>query len=86
RSTEQAVAIGDLPAAAKPTSHAKVRPGQHTEALDQLQDRLTNKLDTRVKVTLGKAKGRIVIEFASVQDLERIVGLISPDDPGLGLN
>jgi len=86
RSTEQMVALGDVPLelAAKPG--AKVRPGSHTPALDSLQERLADKLDTRVKVVLGKAKGRITIEFASVKDLERIVHLISPDDPGLGLS
>jgi ParB family chromosome partitioning protein len=35
-------------------------------------------LDTRVKVTMGKSKGRISIEFASLGDLERIVGVIDP--------
>ena len=32
--------------------------------------------DTRVRVALGRTKGRIVIEFATVDDLERIVALI----------
>ncbi|MDQ3787422.1 MAG: chromosome partitioning protein ParB, partial [Actinomycetota bacterium] len=33
--------------------------------------------DTRVKVELGKRKGKIVVEFGSVDDLERIVELMS---------
>ena len=46
--------------------------------LADLNDRLSDRLDTRVKVTMGKAKGRITIEFASLGDLERIVGVIDP--------
>jgi ParB family chromosome partitioning protein len=46
--------------------------------LADLNERLSDRLDTRVKVTLGKAKGRIAIEFASLADLERIVGIIDP--------
>ena len=40
---------------------------------------LSDSFDTRVKVALGRRKGRIVVEFGSVDDLERIVGLIAPD-------
>jgi ParB family chromosome partitioning protein len=46
--------------------------------LAELNDRLSDRLDTRVKVTLGKSKGKIAIEFASLSDLERIVGIIDP--------
>ena len=35
-------------------------------------------LDTRVRVELGRRKGKITVEFASVDDLERIVGVIAP--------
>ncbi len=46
--------------------------------LADLNERLSDRLDTRVKVTLGKSKGKIAIEFASLSDLERIVGIIDP--------
>jgi ParB family chromosome partitioning protein len=46
--------------------------------LADLNERLSDRLDTRVKVTLGKSKGRIAVEFASLADLERIVGIIDP--------
>ena len=36
-------------------------------------------LETRVKVELGQRKGRIVVEFGSMDDLDRIVGLMSPE-------
>jgi len=41
-----------------------------------LADRLSDHFETRVKVELGRAKGKIIIEFATVDDLERIVALI----------
>jgi len=47
-------------------------------ALTDLADRLSDSFDTRVKVELGRRKGKIVVEFASVDDLERIVGLMAP--------
>jgi ParB family chromosome partitioning protein len=44
--------------------------------LVEIGDRLSDRLDTRVKVVLGRSKGRISIEFASLSDLERIVSII----------
>jgi len=40
--------------------------------LKQIADELSDYLDTRVSVELGKQKGKIVIEFATIEDLERI--------------
>jgi ParB family chromosome partitioning protein len=48
-------------------------------ALKDLADRLSDVFDTRVKVELGQRRGKIVVEFASLDDLERIVKSISPD-------
>jgi ParB family transcriptional regulator, chromosome partitioning protein len=47
-------------------------------ALTDLADRLSDTFDTRVKVELGRRKGKIVVEFGSVDDLERIIGLMAP--------
>lgn len=47
--------------------------------VSDLADKLSDSLDTRVRVELGRRKGKITIEFASVDDLERIVGLIAPN-------
>ena len=44
----------------------------------RLGERLSDRLDTRVKVAMGKSKGRVTIEFASLGDLERIVSIIDP--------
>jgi ParB family chromosome partitioning protein len=37
---------------------------------------LSDHLETRVKVDVGRSKGRITIEFASLEDLERIVDVV----------
>jgi len=80
RATEEAVALGVKAPKAK---MAAVRPGGRTAALDDLSARLGDHLDTRVKVALGKSKGSITIDFATVEDLNRIVAIINPKDPGL---
>jgi len=43
-----------------------------------LADKLSDAFDTRVRVELGRRKGKITVEFASVDDLERIVALMAP--------
>ena len=45
--------------------------------LKEISDQLSNTLDTRVNVELGKQKGKIVIEFATMEDLERITKIIN---------
>jgi ParB family chromosome partitioning protein len=76
RATEEAVAVavaGD-PAERPASPNRRTKP--HSPALVDLSDRLSDRFDTRVKVDLGRNKGKITIEFATVDDLERIVGLI----------
>lgn len=80
RATEEAVALGVQ--APKP-KRGSIRAGGRTEALDDLGARLGDHLDTRVKVQLGKSKGSVTIEFASIEDLNRIVAVIAPADPGV---
>jgi ParB family chromosome partitioning protein len=48
-------------------------------ALNDLADRLSDAFDTTVKVELGRHKGKIVVEFATLQDLERIISAMSPE-------
>ncbi|PKQ27237.1 MAG: chromosome partitioning protein ParB [Actinobacteria bacterium HGW-Actinobacteria-4] len=80
RGTEEAVTLG---VKAPEPKRGKVRAGGRSGALDDLASRLGDTLDTRVKVQLGKARGRVTIEFATVEDLNRIVAIIDPKDPGL---
>ncbi|MEU4243073.1 ParB/RepB/Spo0J family partition protein [Actinoplanes sp. NPDC026619] len=83
RATEELVslALADGPVKkAAPTRRAKV----HAPALNELADRLSDRFDTRVKVDIGRNKGKITIEFATVDDLERIVGMIGVEEEGAG--
>lgn len=75
RATEEAVSLA-LAGEPESKAPAKRRTKPHSPALNDLADRLSDRFDTRVKVDLGRSKGRITIEFATVDDLERIVGLI----------
>jgi ParB family chromosome partitioning protein len=77
RAIEEIVALGEVPAREpRKTAKQPVAPG-----LKALADRLSDVFDTRVKVELGQRKGKIVVEFASLDDLERIVKAMSPDAP-----
>jgi ParB family chromosome partitioning protein len=68
-------------AAPKPTK-AKTVAGTKRGHLDEIAERLGDRLDTRVKVSLGRAKGQIVIDFATIGDLNRILAEIG--DKGFG--
>ncbi|HEY3262075.1 MAG TPA: ParB/RepB/Spo0J family partition protein [Pseudonocardiaceae bacterium] len=79
RATEEAVLLarGAAPIRPRPPRRKPLQaPG-----LQDLAERLSNTFDTRVKVELGRRKGRIVVEFGSVDDLERIVALMHRDQP-----
>ncbi|MFB7286829.1 ParB/RepB/Spo0J family partition protein [Actinacidiphila glaucinigra] len=49
-------------------------------ALTDLALRLSDRFETRVKVDLGQKRGKIVVEFASIEDLERILGSMAPGE------
>ena len=76
RAVEEIVALGgdntprrrSAPVGRQPTA-----PG-----LSHLADRLSDLFETRVKVEMGRHKGKIVVEFATTGDLERIVKMMSP--------
>jgi ParB family chromosome partitioning protein len=75
RATEELVTLALSDGAAKQAAQ-KRRAKPHAPALSDLADRLSDRFDTRVKVDIGRSKGKITIEFATVDDLERIVGII----------
>jgi ParB family transcriptional regulator, chromosome partitioning protein len=76
RGLEEIVAVGESGGDGGATRSRARKPS--APGLTDLNERLSDRLDTRVKVSLGKSKGRIAIEFASLSDLERIVGIIDP--------
>jgi ParB family chromosome partitioning protein len=76
RGVEEAVHLAnangaDDPAAPAPRSKRPVPAG-----LVEVADRLSDRFETRVKIDLGRARGKVTIEFASVDDLERIVAIM----------
>jgi ParB family transcriptional regulator, chromosome partitioning protein len=79
RATEEAVTLANRGEAFKP-AHPRRKPIQ-MPGLQDVADRLSNTFDTRVTVSLGKRKGRIVVEFGSVEDLQRIIDVMTPPNP-----
>ncbi|MCA1218917.1 ParB/RepB/Spo0J family partition protein [Streptomyces sp. 8L] len=80
RAVEEIVQLmGDRPTATPktkgPRAGARLSP-----ALSELASRLSDRFETRVKVDLGQKKGKIVVEFASMDDLERILGTLAPGE------
>jgi len=84
RGTEELVALAVSDGAgARKAAPAQRRARPHAPALSDLADRLSDRFDTRVKVDIGRRKGKIVIEFATVDDLERIVDIIGVQQRGM---
>jgi ParB family chromosome partitioning protein len=76
RATEEAVTLANRNGTQTPTPPRR-KPIQ-MPGLQDVAEKLSTTYDTRVTVSLGKRKGRIVVEFGSVDDLQRIVELMSP--------
>jgi ParB family chromosome partitioning protein len=69
-------------AAGSPTRKPKPAAGRKQGQLDEIAERLEDRLDTRVKIALGAKKGQLTIEFATIGDLNRILGELG--EPGFG--
>lgn len=80
RATEEAVTLanrdGGTPGPAAPRRKPIQMPG-----LQDVAEQLSTAFDTRVTVSVGKRKGKIVVEFGSVDDLQRIVTLMNSTRP-----
>ncbi len=64
--------VEEQPPAAPPREIGETRPA----ALIELENRLGDRLDSRVQVSMGKSKGKVTVEFADLADLERIFRLM----------
>lgn len=73
RAAEAAAANTGQPYRSRPV------PGRHHAHLDEVAERLGDRLNTRVKVSLGARKGQVVIDFATIQDLNRILAELGAD-------
>ncbi|MEO3822934.1 ParB/RepB/Spo0J family partition protein [Actinomadura sp. B10D3] len=82
RALEEMIAlreVEDEPKAPRQGRRKKpVAPG-----LQQLADRLSDRYDTKVRVDMGRNKGKIVVEFATLEDLDRIIKSMAPDEDGM---
>lgn len=72
RATEEAVAMGERTGRAPIVRTPRPQPPR----ADELTRTLTDVLDTRVSVAIGRNKGRITIEFATADDLDRILAIM----------
>lgn len=75
RALEEIVTIGPDGEPRRPRTRA---PRATAPRLTDLAARLSERFDTRVKVDLGRTKGKVTVEFATLDDLERIVRLMDP--------
>ncbi|MEU8344671.1 ParB/RepB/Spo0J family partition protein [Spirillospora sp. NPDC048832] len=82
RALEEMIAlreVDDEPKAPRQGRRKKpVAPG-----LRELADRLSDRYETKVRVDMGRNKGKIVVEFATLEDLDRIIKSMAPEEDGL---
>ncbi|MEJ7628307.1 MAG: ParB/RepB/Spo0J family partition protein [Nocardioidaceae bacterium] len=73
--------LEELVALRVPTGQTRqLRPVTSAPGLAEVADRLSDRFETRCRVDLGRRKGRIIIEFASLGDLDRILSAMDPTD------
>ncbi|MFL0447775.1 ParB/RepB/Spo0J family partition protein [Corynebacterium xerosis] len=77
RATEEAVTL--INRSDEAAGRRKREPLPQPERLTVWADRLSENFDTKVSATMGKRKGRIVIEFGDLEDFDRIMSLIDAD-------
>lgn len=83
RAVEEAVALARHDGDAVPAPRPHGRREQPAELM-ALADRLSDRFDTRVKVDLGRSKGKVTIEFASMDDLHRIMEVLEGEQTPQG--
>jgi ParB family chromosome partitioning protein len=78
RAVEELVQMHDPDKSKKPR---KPRPGSRiSPAVTDLADRLSDRYDTRVTVNVLGGRGKVVVEFGSLEDLDRILELMAPGE------
>ncbi|ACZ00492.1 MULTISPECIES: ParB/RepB/Spo0J family partition protein [Thermomonospora] len=82
RAVEEIIAMRDLEGET-PKKPRQGRKRTIAPELRELADRLSDRYETKVRVDMGRTKGKIVVEFASLEDLDRIIKAMAPDEPGI---
>ncbi|AIE82967.1 ParB/RepB/Spo0J family partition protein [Actinotignum schaalii] len=80
RAVEEIVALGDE---STPASVRRVRVKRYENELTSVATQLGDRLNTRVKVDMGRTKGTMRIDFGSLEDLNRILAVLAPDITGV---
>ncbi|MEV6394931.1 ParB/RepB/Spo0J family partition protein [Streptomyces sp. NPDC051907] len=80
RAVEELVTLLNSSSKSTPKPKSPRAGARLSPALTDLASRLSDRFETRVKVDLGQKKGKIVVEFASIDDLERILGTLAPGE------
>jgi ParB family chromosome partitioning protein len=78
RAAEEAVSVlvQDEPRSPRAARGKRLVPEQASEVAQNLSDRL----ETRVRVDVGRSRGRLTIEFATMEDLQRIAAIVQGPD------
>ena len=74
RSVEELVAVGEPDAPARAVRAKREQPAE----LGALAELLAEALDTRVRIEMGRQRGKLIVEFATMEDLERVLGQLAP--------
>ncbi len=78
RATEELVGLAQRGGLQKKPARSAPARRITAPAVTELANKLSDAFDTRVRVDIGRRKGRITVEFASIDDLERIVSVMAP--------
>jgi ParB family chromosome partitioning protein len=78
RATEELVALTARGHGEKKNARRSTTPRISAPGVDELAGRLSDAFDTHVRVELGRRKGKITVEFGSIDDLERIIAVMAP--------
>lgn len=77
RGLEELIAVGVRPSTDRPsTASSRSRP--QAPGLVDIAERLSDRFETRCNVMLGRRRGKITVEFASLEDLQRILAVMDP--------
>ncbi|MGJ9426494.1 ParB/RepB/Spo0J family partition protein [Nesterenkonia halotolerans] len=76
RATEEAVTLAQRDQGSSEDLGRERTKSPRVQQLEEFSDALTDRLDTQVKITLGAKKGRIAIDFGSIDDLHRLMDMI----------